>query len=71
MSGASAESELSDGDGCQRAVRRAYRELLNRGEPDRFAFEAALAVYHWHHPEVAPERALDIVFTWLWDGVRH
>jgi len=58
-------------DRCLSAVRRAYRELCERGQPDRFAFEAALAVYQWHHPEVETARAHDIVLAWVSDGVRH
>ena len=65
------ESAEAGGDRCRTAVRRAYRELRGCGQPDRFAFEAAVTVYQWHHPEVEPARALDIVHTWLWDGVRH
>ena len=71
MAGMSSDSVDECADRCRRAVRRAYRELCARGEPDRFAFEAALAVYHWHHPEVAAARAHDIVSTWLSNGVRH
>lgn len=58
-------------DGCMPAVVRAYRELRARGEPDRFAFEAAVAVYRWHHPDVPAAEATSIVADWVWDGVRH
>ncbi|MEI6560323.1 MAG: hypothetical protein WCO00_18140 [Rhodospirillaceae bacterium] len=56
---------------CRPAVQRAYRELCERGEPERFAFEAALTVYRWHHPEVDTAAAADIVARWLWNGVCH
>jgi hypothetical protein len=39
--------------------------------PDRFAFEAAVEVYRWHHPEVAAEGALETVSKWVWTGVSH
>ncbi len=71
MSATAADSAEPADDECRRAVTRAYRELRDRGQPDRFAFEAAVTVYHWHHPEVEATRALDIVHTWLWDGVPH
>lgn len=56
---------------CRQAVRRAYRELRDKGQPDRFALEAALAVYLWHHPEARPEGATLVVETWISDGPRH
>jgi hypothetical protein len=37
-------------------VLRAYPELHGKGQPDRFAFEAALTVYFWHHPLVPAVR---------------
>ncbi|MBI1206954.1 MAG: hypothetical protein GC191_06660 [Azospirillum sp.] len=58
-------------DCCRPAVVRAYRELCERGQPDRFAFEAAVTVYRWHHPEVPPARAGDIVSGWVWNGTPH
>ena len=43
------------------AVVRVYRELRGKGQPDRFAFEAALTVYLWHHPLVPVAEAGRIV----------
>jgi len=59
------------GDACRAAVRRAYAEMRSKGEPDRYAFEAAVTIYRWHHPEVPGPVAQDIVTDWVWDGVRH
>ena len=35
---------------CRPAVRRAYTELRQCGQPERYAFEAAMAVFRYHHP---------------------
>lgn len=59
------------GRSCMSAVRRAYHELRNKGQPDRFAFEAAVTVYRWHHPEVPAPTADQIVAAWVWNGVSH
>jgi hypothetical protein len=63
---------LSDGDGAavsmpgpMAAVVRTYRELRGKGQPDRFAFEAALTVYFWHHPLVPAAEAGEIVAGWV------
>ena len=56
---------------CRHAVERTYRELCSAGQPVRFAFEAAVTVYCWHHPEAEPVLAEDIVLSWLSNGVRH
>lgn len=55
----------TDGDCCRPAVQRAYRELLAKGEPDRYCFEAALTVYRWHHPETPAAAASGIVTAWV------
>jgi hypothetical protein len=65
------EASSAGGDCCRPAVRRTYRELCDRGQPERFAFEAAVTVYLWHHPEVVGTQAHDIVSRWLWNGVSH
>jgi hypothetical protein len=52
-------------------VRRAYDGLKASGQPERYAFEAALAVYRWHHPEVSPGEAERTVSAWVWSGVAH
>ena len=56
---------------CMPAVVRAYRELRGKGQPDRFAFEAALTVYLWHHPHVPTGEASEIVAGWVRDGTIH
>jgi hypothetical protein len=53
------------------AVVRAYREMRGKGQPDRFALEAAIIVYLWHHPQVPCAEARQIVSFWVADGVRH
>ena len=59
------------GDCCRPAVQRAYTELRGKGQPDRYAFEAALTVYHYYHPETPSGEAVEIVSDWVWDGARH
>ena len=56
---------------CRPAVRRAYTELRQCGQPERYAFEAALAVFRYHHPAAMPRQAELVVAEWVWDGVRH
>ena len=52
----------------QVAVVRTYQELRGKGQPDRFAFEAALTVYFWHHPLVPAAEAGEIVAGWVRDS---
>ncbi len=59
------------GDCCRPAVVRAYREMRDRGQPDRFAFDAAMTVYRWHHPETPAPAADAIVSGWVQDGPLH
>jgi hypothetical protein len=56
---------------CRPAVQRAYNELRRCGQPDRYAFEAAVAVYRYHHPESQPRQAEVVVSEWVWDGISH
>ncbi|HYD98634.1 MAG TPA: hypothetical protein VEH84_04570 [Alphaproteobacteria bacterium] len=56
---------------CRRAVTRAFRELRGCGQPDRTAYDAALAVFRWHHPEASVSEARETVAAWVWDGVAH
>ncbi|UEM19254.1 hypothetical protein JL100_019425 [Skermanella mucosa] len=56
---------------CRPAVQRAYTELRRCGQPERYAFEAALAVYRYHHPGTMPRQAELTVAEWVWDGVMH
>ncbi len=62
---------LCSGDCCQDAVRRAYREMRGKGEPEPFALNAALAVFRWHHPEVERAAARGTVSLWIHDGTMH
>jgi hypothetical protein len=62
---------ICTGDCCQDAVRRAYREMRGKGEPETAALSAALAVFGWYHPEVANPRAQDTVTLWVHDGTMH
>lgn len=52
-------------DPCAQAVKRAYTEMLADGCPERFANEAALAVFRWHHPEISAPYADAIVHGWV------
>ncbi len=58
-------------DCCRPAVVRAYREMREKSQPERFAYEAALTVYRWHHPEVPAPMAQQVVSGWVWTGTRH
>ncbi len=57
--------------GCRPMVERAFRELVGRGQPMTHALEAALVVMRWHHPEVPPPEAAEIVARWVADGRPH
>jgi hypothetical protein len=65
------KGEPARSDPSRPAVHRVYRELRDRGQPDRFAFEAALTVYLWHHPGEPVAQAGDVVHCWLAADVRH
>jgi len=56
---------------CRPAVRRAYTELRQCGQPECYAFEAAMAVFRYHHPAAVPRQAELVVAEWVFDGVRH
>lgn len=51
--------------GCRPMVERAYRELIDRGQPDGHALESATVVLRWHHPEVPAPEAVEIVARWV------
>jgi hypothetical protein len=68
---ASSSSCGGKADCCQPAVRRAYSELRRFGQPERYAFEAAVTVYRYYHPNVVQAHAETVVASWVWDGVRH
>ncbi|MBI1274299.1 MAG: hypothetical protein GC131_09495 [Alphaproteobacteria bacterium] len=64
-------ADICAGDCCSGAVRRAYSEMLDSGAPDGRAYEAALAVFGWYHPEVAAQQAHAIVSQWVRPQVTH
>ena len=53
---------------CKHAALRAYRELRACGRTEKAAFDAAVAVYLYHHPETAPIASGHIVAGWLDEG---
>jgi len=56
---------------CHAAVVRAHAGMIASGAPDSVALEAAVRVYRYHHPEVAPGRAHDQVERWVFTGPLH
>lgn len=50
---------------CHQAVTRAYAALKQAGAQEKVAFEAAAAVYAWHHPEVPRARVPFVIAEWL------
>ncbi len=56
---------------CRAAVTRAYRTLCASGEAESVAFEAAMRVYTFHHPETAPGAAAGLVERWVACGTVH
>lgn len=57
--------------GCRHAVERCYSGLCRCGQPERYALEAAVTVFRYHHPETSPDQAETIVSHWLAGPVRH
>ncbi len=54
-----------EGSACRDAAVRAYAALRASGVIDPRAFEAAVTVYRYHHPEALPRQARHIVAEWL------
>jgi len=50
---------------CREAVSRAFGELKERRMSENSAFESAVAVFRFHHPEIPPMQAIDTVDRWL------
>lgn len=50
---------------CRDAVIRAFGELRKRNMGENAAFESAVSVYRFHHPEVSKLQATDTVDRWL------
>ncbi len=53
------------GHKCKKASLRAYRELRQCGRTAPAAFDAAVAVHRYHHPETAPRESGRIVSGWI------
>lgn len=53
------------------AVKRCYDGLCRSGQPERYALEAAVTVYRWHHPETPLSQAENIVALWVGNAVLH
>jgi hypothetical protein len=52
-------------------VARAYNGLTEAGLPDSTAMDAAVRVYRYHHPEEPPDRARQLVESWVFTGPVH
>ena len=52
-------------DICRRAALRAYTGLRARGQGETAAFDAAVAVYRFHHPETPTLDSVDLVDGWI------
>lgn len=52
---------------CYGAVMRAYKSMKS-DEPEHVAFDAALRVYRYHHPEHAKPEARLTVESWVYAG---
>lgn len=50
---------------CRQAATRAYAALREAGVRDPRAFEAAVTVFRYHHPEAGSRQARHIVADWL------
>jgi hypothetical protein len=50
---------------CHQAVTRTYATLRKNGAAEKVAFEAAEAVYAWHHPEVPRDKVPYVIADWL------
>ncbi len=50
---------------CYKAVMNAYSSLMEAGQPDGIALEAAIIVYGYHHPEDAQEDRVLTVESWV------
>jgi hypothetical protein len=57
--------------GCRDAVQRCYAGLCRCGQPERYALEAAVTVFRYHHPDSCPMMAECIVSHWVAGAVRH
>lgn len=56
---------------CRAAVTRAYRTLCDSGQAESRAYEAAVRIYRFYHPEAAPGAAAGAVERWVASGTVH
>lgn len=56
---------------CHSAVLKAYRSLIQAGQPESSALYAAKAVYRFHHPEELPDAAALTVERWVYAESFH
>ncbi|MBV6633644.1 MAG: hypothetical protein KI792_11515 [Alphaproteobacteria bacterium] len=56
---------------CKPAVIRAYEGMASSGAPERNAFEVAMRVLRYHHPEMPTDRIKITVERWLHQGEMH
>lgn len=59
--------DISAGCECTIAVKRVYRELRGRNVRDADAFETAVRIHRFHHPDLPSSEALHTVSRLL-DG---
>lgn len=50
---------------CYKAVMRAYDSLIDSGQPQNIAIDAATIVYGYHHPEDAVSDRVLTVERWI------
>ena len=50
---------------CRQAALRAYFGLRARGRGESAAFDAAVAVYRFYHPETPAVDSIDLVDGWI------
>jgi hypothetical protein len=54
-----------EGSACRQAAVRAYEALRASGVIDPHAFDAAVTVFRYHHPDALPLQARHIVAEWI------
>jgi hypothetical protein len=55
---------------CRQAALRAYFGLRERGRGETAAFDAAVAVYRFYHPETPAVDSIDLVDRWIEESGR-
>jgi hypothetical protein len=56
---------------CKPAVLKTYQSLMQDGNPQRVAVEAALRVYRFHHPQDSKEDSKLTVERWVFADHHH